>query len=137
MTPRVNERTHTPHTPLSEALGRAVPLTGGLTEHAVVAYWPGLDSYTLDDEQETWTAKQWAEHLEDPLLEHPFSAGPQTTGGPYSTSMCGFTLTTGSCPARSGLRPPTASPAPPASKHQAAITAATGSLFKANPAAST
>lgn len=77
MISRVNERTHIPHTPLSEALGRAVPLTGGLTEHAVVAYWPGLDSYTLDDEQETWTAKQWAEHLEDPLLEHPFAAGPQ------------------------------------------------------------
>ncbi|MER6304987.1 relaxase/mobilization nuclease [Streptomyces sp. NPDC001657] len=77
MITRVNERTHTPHGPLSEALGRAVPFVGGLTEHAVVAYWPGLDSYTLDDEQATWTAKQWAEHLEDPLLEHPFAASPQ------------------------------------------------------------
>ncbi|BDH15435.1 relaxase/mobilization nuclease [Streptomyces hygroscopicus] len=77
MIPRINERTHTPHDPLSEALGYAVPFVGGLTEHAVVAYWPGLDSYTLDDEQATWTAKQWAEHLEDPLLEYPFAASPQ------------------------------------------------------------
>ncbi|MFI0711335.1 relaxase/mobilization nuclease [Streptomyces inhibens] len=77
MIARVNERTHTPHDPLSEALGYAVPIVGGLTEHAVVAYWPGLDSYTLDDEQATWTANHWAEHLEDPLLEHPFAASPQ------------------------------------------------------------
>ncbi|MFD3910067.1 relaxase/mobilization nuclease [Streptomyces sp. NPDC058603] len=77
MMPRVNERTHTPHDPLSEALGRAVPIEGGLTEHAVVAYWPALDSYTLDDEQATWTATQWTQHLEDPLLEHPFAACPQ------------------------------------------------------------
>ncbi|MGY4957925.1 hypothetical protein [Streptomyces nigrescens] len=77
MITRINERTHTPHDPLSEALGYAVPIVGGLTEHAVVAYWPGLDSYILDDEQATWTAKQWAEHLEDPLLEHPFAASPQ------------------------------------------------------------
>ncbi|MFC5253041.1 relaxase/mobilization nuclease [Streptomyces nigrescens] len=77
MITRVNEPTHTPHDPLSEALGYAVPIAGGLTEHAVVAYWPGLDSYLLDDEQATWTAKQWAEHLEDPLLEHPSAASPQ------------------------------------------------------------
>ncbi|MFJ4918441.1 relaxase/mobilization nuclease [Streptomyces sp. NPDC088725] len=77
MIPRVNERTHAPRDPLSEALGRAVPFEGGLPEHAVVAYWPGLDSYTLDDEQATWTATQWAEHLEGPLLEHPFTTGPQ------------------------------------------------------------
>ncbi|WP_031190022.1 MULTISPECIES: hypothetical protein [Streptomyces] len=76
MIPRINERNHTPFDPLSEALGHAVPIEGGLTEHAVVAYWPGLDSYTLDDEQATWTATQWAEHLEDPLLEHPFAASP-------------------------------------------------------------
>ncbi|OKI09419.1 relaxase/mobilization nuclease [Streptomyces sp. CB02923] len=76
MIPRINERTHNPFDPLSEALGHAVPIEGGLTEHAVVAYWPGLDSYTLDDEQATWTSTQWAEHLEDPLLEHPFAASP-------------------------------------------------------------
>ncbi|MEU7162325.1 hypothetical protein [Streptomyces chrestomyceticus] len=76
MISRVNERTHTPFDPLSEALGRAVPIEGGLAEQAVVAYWPGLDSYLLDDEQATWTATQWAEHLEDPLLEHPFAASP-------------------------------------------------------------
>ncbi|NIY65605.1 hypothetical protein [Streptomyces malaysiensis] len=77
MIPRLHERTRTPHDSLSDALGRAVPIEGGLPENAVVAYWPGLDSYTLDDEQTTWTALQWAEHLEDPLLEHPFTASPQ------------------------------------------------------------
>jgi hypothetical protein len=75
--PRVNERTNTPHDPLSEALGRDVPIEGGLPEHSVVAYWPGLDSYTLEDEQATWTAAQWAEHLEDPLLENPFATSPR------------------------------------------------------------
>ncbi|WP_432141058.1 relaxase/mobilization nuclease [Streptomyces sp. bgisy084] len=77
MITRVNDRSHTPHGPLSGALGYAVPIVGVLTEHAVVAYWPGLDSYLLDNEQATWTAKQWAEHLEDPLLEHPFTASPK------------------------------------------------------------
>lgn len=76
MIPRVNERAHTPHDPLTEALGRPIPFEGGLAEHTVIAYWPGLDSYTLDDEQATWTAAQWAQHLEEPLLEHPFAASP-------------------------------------------------------------
>ncbi|MFE7116138.1 relaxase/mobilization nuclease [Streptomyces sp. NPDC057654] len=77
MIPRVNEHTHLPYDPLAEALGHSVPLVGGLNEHAVVAYWPHLDAYTLDDEQAAWTATQWAEHLEDPLLENPFAASPQ------------------------------------------------------------
>lgn len=77
MIARLNERTHTPHDPLAEALGRPVSADEGLTEYTVVAYWPGLDNYTLDDEQTIWTSAQWAEHLEDPLLEHPFAASPQ------------------------------------------------------------
>ncbi|MFI0776179.1 relaxase/mobilization nuclease [Streptomyces sp. NPDC021212] len=77
MIPRINERTHRPHDPLGEALGRGVPVEGGLPEYSVVAYWPGLDSYALDDEQATWTAVQWAEHLEDPLFENPFTTGPR------------------------------------------------------------
>ncbi|MGC0328124.1 hypothetical protein RKD23_001114 [Streptomyces sp. SAI-170] len=76
MIPRVNERTHTPHGPLSEALGRLVTPEVGLTEHTVIAHWPGLDTYTLDGEQAQWTPLQWAEHLEGPLLAHPFAAGP-------------------------------------------------------------
>ncbi|MFK4688292.1 hypothetical protein [Streptomyces pristinaespiralis] len=75
MIPRINPRAHGPYDPLGEALGRSVPIGGGLPEDTVVAYWPGLNSYTLDDEQATWTATQ--EHLEDPLLEHPFVASPQ------------------------------------------------------------
>lgn len=77
MIPRIHERTHTPHDPLTEALGRPVPFEGGLAEDTVVAYLPGLDSYTLDDEQASWTAAQWAQHLEEPLLEHPFATSPK------------------------------------------------------------
>ncbi|MFF1420046.1 hypothetical protein [Streptomyces sp. NPDC058280] len=77
MIPRVNARCHTPHDLLSEALGRTVPFEGGPAERAVVAYWPGLDAYTLEDEQATWTAALRAEHLEGPLLEHPFASSPQ------------------------------------------------------------
>ncbi|MDI3418595.1 relaxase/mobilization nuclease [Streptomyces luteolus] len=76
MIPRLHERTHTPHHPLEEALGRPLSPNEGLTEHTIVAHWPGLDYFTLDDEQETWTSVQWAEHLEEALLEHPFAVGP-------------------------------------------------------------
>ncbi|MET8561304.1 relaxase/mobilization nuclease [Streptomyces flaveolus] len=77
MIPRLHERTHRPHDPLEEALGRPVSPNEGLTEYTVVAHWPGLEYFTLDDEQKTWTAVQWAEHLEDPYLEHPFAASPE------------------------------------------------------------
>ena len=76
MIPRLHERTHRPHDPLEEALGRPVSPNEGLTEHTIVAHWPGLDYFTLDDEQRIWTSVQWAEHLEDPYLEHPFAASP-------------------------------------------------------------
>ncbi|MEU3299713.1 relaxase/mobilization nuclease [Streptomyces sp. NPDC006678] len=76
MIPRLNERTHTPHDTLTEALARPDSPDEGLTEYTVVAHWPGLDYYTLDDEQKIWTSVQWAEHLEDPYLEHPFAASP-------------------------------------------------------------
>lgn len=77
MIARVNEHTSTPDGPLSEALGRPLSAQEGLTEYTVVAHWPGLDLYTLDDEQAIWTTVQWAEHLEDPLLEHPFATSSQ------------------------------------------------------------
>ncbi|MEU9280272.1 relaxase/mobilization nuclease [Streptomyces sp. NPDC048341] len=76
MIPRFHERTHTPHDPLAEALGRPLSPIEGLTEYTVVAHWPGLDYFSPDDEQRTWTSVQWAEHLEDPYLEHPFAASP-------------------------------------------------------------
>ncbi|MGC0386667.1 relaxase/mobilization nuclease [Streptomyces sp. SAI-129] len=76
MIPRLHERTHIPRHPLAEALGRPVSPTEGLTEHTIVAHWPGLDSCTFDDEQKTWTSVQWAEHLEEPSLEHPLVTGP-------------------------------------------------------------
>ncbi|MET7684398.1 relaxase/mobilization nuclease [Streptomyces sp. NPDC005423] len=82
MIPRLHERTHTPHDSLAEALGRPLSPNEGLTEYTVVAHWPGLDYFTLDDEQRTWTSVQWAEHLEDPYLEHPFAASPDADRQP-------------------------------------------------------
>ena len=76
MIPRLHERTHSPSDPLTEALGRPLSANEGLTEYTVVAHWPGLDYYTPDDEQRSWTSVQWAEHLEDPYLKHPFSVSP-------------------------------------------------------------
>ncbi|CBG70403.1 MULTISPECIES: hypothetical protein [Streptomyces] len=76
MIPHLNERTHTPHDPLAEALGRPISPNEGLPEYTVVAHWPGLDYFAPDDEQRTWTSVQWAEHLEDPYLEHPFAVSP-------------------------------------------------------------
>ncbi|MEV4449524.1 hypothetical protein [Streptomyces mirabilis] len=76
MIPRLHERTHTPHDLLAEALGRPVSPNEGLKEYTVVAHWPGLDFFTLDNEQKTWTSVQLAEHLEDPYLERPFPASP-------------------------------------------------------------
>ncbi|MEU9189238.1 relaxase/mobilization nuclease [Streptomyces sp. NPDC048484] len=76
MIPRMLERTHTPHDPLAGALGRPLSPNDGLTQYTVVAHWPGLDHFALDGEQKTWTSVQWAEHLEDPYLEHPFAASP-------------------------------------------------------------
>ncbi|MER6500149.1 relaxase/mobilization nuclease [Streptomyces sp. NPDC001455] len=76
MTPRLNKPTHAPRDPLAEALGRPVSPDEGLTEHTVVAYWPGLNHYTVGDEQKVWRSAQWAEHLEGPYLEHAFTACP-------------------------------------------------------------
>ncbi|SBT91850.1 hypothetical protein GA0115233_103637 [Streptomyces sp. DI166] len=74
MIPRLHARTHSPRDPLAEALGRPLSANEGRTEYTIVAHWSGLDYYTPDDEQRTWTSVQWAEHLEDPYLEHPFAA---------------------------------------------------------------
>ncbi|MFJ9900709.1 relaxase/mobilization nuclease [Streptomyces sp. NPDC091280] len=49
----------------------------GLTEYTVVAYWLALDSYTSDDEQATWNAVEWADHLDDPDFEYRFAARPR------------------------------------------------------------
>ncbi|MEU4174742.1 relaxase/mobilization nuclease [Streptomyces sp. NPDC026589] len=76
MIPRLHERAHRPCDPLEEALGRPVSPTEGLTEYTVVARWPGLDYFALDDEEKVWTSAEWAAHLEDPYLEHPFAVSP-------------------------------------------------------------
>ncbi|MFK0121172.1 relaxase/mobilization nuclease [Streptomyces sp. NPDC090994] len=77
MIPLLRPPVHLPHEALGHALGRPVSTDEGLTEHTVVAHWPGLDRYTMDDEQSAWTAAQWAEHLEDPLVDNPFAASPR------------------------------------------------------------
>lgn len=74
---RIHPRDISPSEPLAEALDRPVSDQEGLTEHTVVAHWPGLDYYTLDDEQKSWTSAEWAEHLDDPSWQHPFAAGVQ------------------------------------------------------------
>lgn len=73
---RVHQRSHAPRFRLAEALGRPVSPDEALTEHTVVAHWSGLDACTPDDEQTLWRSTQWAEHLEDPYLEHPFAVSP-------------------------------------------------------------
>ncbi|MFE3389523.1 relaxase/mobilization nuclease [Streptomyces anulatus] len=76
MIPRLHERAHRPHDPFEAALGRPVSPDEGLTEYTVVAHWPGLDEFAQDDEDRIWTSVEWAEHLDDPRLNHPFPATP-------------------------------------------------------------
>ncbi|MFD4022252.1 relaxase/mobilization nuclease [Streptomyces sp. NPDC058576] len=76
MIPHLHERAPQPQDPLEAALGRPVSLDEGLTEYTVVAHWPGLDEFTQDDEDRIWTSVEWAEHLDDPRLNHPFPATP-------------------------------------------------------------
>ncbi|MFG2115535.1 relaxase/mobilization nuclease [Streptomyces sp. NPDC048718] len=62
---------------LADSLGRPLSSDEGLTSDAggsVVAHWKQLDWYT--DEERIWTTPEWAQHLADPLLQHPFAAGP-------------------------------------------------------------
>ncbi|WP_097921926.1 hypothetical protein [Streptomyces sp. wa1063] len=73
---RINPRNLSPNEPLAEALGHPVSGQEGLTDHTVVAHWPGLDYYTPFDEQQIWTSAEWAEHLADPTWQHPFAASP-------------------------------------------------------------
>lgn len=57
---------------LAEALGRAVSVDEGLTEHTVVAHWPGQVAYTdRTDGTDVWTSDEWAEHLDDPCWQWP------------------------------------------------------------------
>ncbi|MFJ8676332.1 relaxase/mobilization nuclease [Streptomyces sp. NPDC093589] len=77
MIPRVHPRAIDVTEALTEALGRPVSDQEGLTGHTVVAYWTELGSSTQDDEQDSWTSAQWAQHLQDPLLDAPYAASPQ------------------------------------------------------------
>ncbi|MFI6289331.1 hypothetical protein ACIBCM_32080 [Streptomyces sp. NPDC051018] len=59
--------------PLEDALGHPIAPEDERALRSVVAHWDGLGSYTLGEHRH-WTAAQWAEHLDDPTLEHPFAA---------------------------------------------------------------
>ncbi|MFJ2231272.1 relaxase/mobilization nuclease [Streptomyces halstedii] len=76
MITRLHGRSHTPHDPLEEALARPLSPDESLPECTIVARWPGMDRFIADDEQRTWTSLQWADHVEEALLEHPFAASP-------------------------------------------------------------
>ncbi|MBC9719200.1 hypothetical protein H9Y04_42485 [Streptomyces sp. TRM66268-LWL] len=73
----IHERGIDPNEAVAEALGRPISTQEGLTDHTVVAHWPGLDAYLLDEQERVWTSADWAEHLDDPLWQHSFVAGPQ------------------------------------------------------------
>ncbi|MGZ2362100.1 hypothetical protein LRE75_36495 [Streptomyces sp. 372A] len=73
---RVNPCTLSPSEPLAEALGRPVSSQEGLTDHTVVAHWPGLDYFAPFDEQKIWTSAEWAEHLASPTRQRPFVTSP-------------------------------------------------------------
>ena len=74
---RIHRRGIDSNEAVGEALGRPASSEEVLSDHTMVAYWPGLDAYTLHDEQRLWTSVDWAEHLDDPLWQHPFAASPQ------------------------------------------------------------
>ncbi|MFF8997481.1 hypothetical protein ACF1GW_10275 [Streptomyces achromogenes] len=133
MIAHLNEPSGAPYGPLADALGRVVSTVEVPAKDTVVAYWPGLDAYTLGDETSAWTAAQWAEHLEDPLLEHPFAADPAEIGWPSCTSTSGCTPTIAVCTVRSGLRSPTVSPGRPAWRTPGIGPAAGGSLSRRSP----
>ncbi|WP_282698157.1 relaxase/mobilization nuclease [Streptomyces sp. CC208A] len=59
-----------------DVLGTPLPYEEKLAGDTIAAYWPGLDAFTAAGEPGSWTALDWAEHLNDPLYEHPFAASP-------------------------------------------------------------
>ncbi|MER5443204.1 hypothetical protein [Streptomyces sp. NPDC002790] len=74
---RIHPRGIDPNEALAEALGRPVSRQEGLTDHTVVAHWPGLDAYFLDDEDRIWASTEWAQHLNHPSWQHRHAASPQ------------------------------------------------------------
>ncbi|MFF6783791.1 hypothetical protein [Streptomyces sp. NPDC012510] len=77
MIPRVHVRSLEAAEALADALDHPVSDREGLTGHTAVAHWPGLDRFTHDDEQPTWTSQEWTTHLDVPSWNHPFAASPQ------------------------------------------------------------
>ncbi|WP_435059135.1 relaxase/mobilization nuclease [Streptomyces sp. bgisy060] len=76
MIARIHERAAGAGLVLSDALGRPLTYEETVPRGLVVAYWPGLEAYAADDEPASWTSVDWAEHVNDPLIEHPFAVSP-------------------------------------------------------------
>ncbi|WP_165983947.1 hypothetical protein [Streptomyces sp. YIM 98790] len=62
-------------------LSAADPLRRLLDPHtantgAVLACWPPLDEFTPPEQRQDWTGREWAEFLDGPTHEWPFSHGP-------------------------------------------------------------
>ncbi|WP_215449439.1 hypothetical protein [Streptomyces sp. ATCC 21386] len=77
MIPRVHARGLEAAVALADALDHPVSDRQGLSEYTAVAHWPGLDHFSHDDEQPTWTSEEWASHLDAPSWELPFAASPR------------------------------------------------------------
>ncbi|MER5737894.1 relaxase/mobilization nuclease [Streptomyces sp. NPDC002262] len=59
-----------------DVLGTPLPYEKTLDAGDIAAYWPGLDAFTAAGEPAVWTVLDWAEHINDPLYEHPLTASP-------------------------------------------------------------
>lgn len=77
MIPRTHRRAADAEPVLSDALGRALSYLAKLAESTVVARWAGMDACTADDDPASWTSVDWAEHVNDPLFEHPSVTSPE------------------------------------------------------------
>ncbi|WP_435124595.1 relaxase/mobilization nuclease [Actinacidiphila sp. bgisy144] len=61
---------------VTEVLTRPPSNTQLLTACTVVAHWSDLAFFVEPDELRTWTADQWAEHLDEPTWQQPFIMDP-------------------------------------------------------------
>lgn len=76
MIPRIHERAGDAGPVLSDALDRPLFAKERLTGATLVAWWPGLEAYA-GPEPSCWTTPEWAEHLSEPLFQHPSTSCPE------------------------------------------------------------
>ncbi|MEW1699037.1 relaxase/mobilization nuclease [Streptomyces sp. NPDC093249] len=61
---------------LADALGEPLTFDNALATGTIVAHVPGLGAFPDDHDPASWTAADWAEHVNGPLIEHPFAVSP-------------------------------------------------------------